>query len=205
MTRRLLIATSEPTHAGTNAGGSPSPRRISVVGSTGSGKTHLARELSEKLDLPHIELDSLRGGNRAQTGEDRDRFMHAIEDAISRDSWIIDGHYREVRHKIWQRADVVIHLDYPLVLIARQLLQRYLRKRSQKSTRVRLALSPDTAGHTSDAGMDAASWRRRLSRLPKTLAERREYARVLASPEYAGVNIQRFTSHKAAMEWIRSL
>ena len=33
--------------------------RVVVVGSTGSGKTTLARQLSRLLDVPHTELDAL--------------------------------------------------------------------------------------------------------------------------------------------------
>ncbi|MBT8194426.1 MAG: AAA family ATPase [Acidimicrobiia bacterium] len=33
--------------------------RIAVVGPPGSGKTTVARELADRLHLPHIELDSI--------------------------------------------------------------------------------------------------------------------------------------------------
>ncbi|BAY66273.1 topology modulation protein [Calothrix brevissima NIES-22] len=34
-------------------------QRISVVGTTGSGKTTLARQISQCLNIPHVELDYL--------------------------------------------------------------------------------------------------------------------------------------------------
>ncbi len=37
-------------------------RRISVVGTTGSGKTVLARQISRRLSILHVELDALYGG-----------------------------------------------------------------------------------------------------------------------------------------------
>ncbi len=33
--------------------------RISVIGTSGSGKTTLARKISQRLAIPHIELDYL--------------------------------------------------------------------------------------------------------------------------------------------------
>ena len=37
-------------------------KRISVVGSSGSGKTTVARRIAEALDAPHVELDELHWG-----------------------------------------------------------------------------------------------------------------------------------------------
>ncbi|HLY29049.1 MAG TPA: hypothetical protein VKQ72_22075 [Aggregatilineales bacterium] len=37
------------------------PYRINIIGTTGSGKTVLARHLSQKLDIPHIELMPFTG------------------------------------------------------------------------------------------------------------------------------------------------
>ncbi|HTE18391.1 MAG TPA: AAA family ATPase, partial [Armatimonadota bacterium] len=41
---------------------SVTPRRIVVVGSSGAGKSTMAAALSQRLGLPHIELDALRHG-----------------------------------------------------------------------------------------------------------------------------------------------
>ncbi|WP_242038993.1 ATP-binding cassette domain-containing protein [Anabaena lutea] len=34
-------------------------QRISIIGSSGSGKTTLAKQISQRLSIPHIELDYL--------------------------------------------------------------------------------------------------------------------------------------------------
>ncbi len=33
--------------------------RIAVIGTSGSGKTTLARQISQRLRVPHIELDAI--------------------------------------------------------------------------------------------------------------------------------------------------
>ena len=37
-------------------------QRIVVIGTTGSGKTTLAKALSARLNLPHVEMDAIHWG-----------------------------------------------------------------------------------------------------------------------------------------------
>ncbi|MNP84143.1 topology modulation protein [compost metagenome] len=42
------------------------PRRIHIIGSTGSGKTHLARQLSGRYQIPFYELDNAMWSRSAE-------------------------------------------------------------------------------------------------------------------------------------------
>ncbi|MFA6519420.1 MAG: AAA family ATPase [Candidatus Paceibacterota bacterium] len=99
--------------------------RISIVGLPASGKSTLARAISEKLSIPHIHLDRFwfeAGGNQMKDGapiEERDRVRTFVRQktatAIAADSWVSDGLYtRSVQPEIAKRADVIIFLDIPL-------------------------------------------------------------------------------------------
>ena len=154
-------------------------RRISIVGSTGSGKSHLARRLTEKLDLPLYELDQFRkhGG-----------FADAVREIAAGDEWIIDGHYRDVRSIIWKSADTVVWLNYPVHVIVMQLLRRFVAKPGR------------TAASSTSA--PRASWGQRAGRLARTLRERREYRTVLRSPEYSGATLVELKSREATEQWL---
>ena len=105
--------------------------RVVVVGSTGSGKTTLARQLSRLLDVSHTELDSLNW-ETDWTSAPTDVFQQRVQDALKGDTWVVDGNYRAVRDLVWPRATVLIWLDYPLRVLIWRLLQRTLRRTLRK-------------------------------------------------------------------------
>ncbi len=98
--------------------------RISVIGSSGSGKSWTASRLAERLALSHIELDSIRHGpNWTETPDDEFRII--VEQHALADRWVIDGNYTSfVRDLIWDRATGVVWLDYPLPTVMRQVIVR---------------------------------------------------------------------------------
>jgi len=101
-------------------------RRVSVVGTTGAGKTTFARELSGRLGVPHVELDALFWGPRWTMAE-REVFRARSTRATADDAWVVDGDYSAlVRDLIWSRADTVVWLDYSLWRIVWQLVPRII-------------------------------------------------------------------------------
>jgi adenylate kinase family enzyme len=58
--------------------------RIVVIGTSGAGKTTLARRIAVRLNLPHIELDAInwQAGWRDLDRHDRDEFRRRVTAAI---------------------------------------------------------------------------------------------------------------------------
>jgi adenylate kinase family enzyme len=101
--------------------------RIAIVGTTGSGKTTLARQLSGQLGIPHLELDAIRHGPNWEETPD-ENFRKCLSQALSGRSWVVDGNYGIVRDLVWPRATTLVWLDYPLRVIMWQLFWRTLRR-----------------------------------------------------------------------------
>jgi adenylate kinase family enzyme len=103
------------------------PQRIVIVGSTGSGKTTLARRLSAIFDLPHVELDAL-WWKPNWTNVPVEEFHACVRSAVDQPQWIIDGNYSAIRDQIWNRADCIVWLDYSFPVIFRRLVARTWRR-----------------------------------------------------------------------------
>ncbi len=99
-------------------------RRISVVGTSGSGKTILAQRISEQLDITHIELDSIHH-LPGWTPMGENAFRAAVAERLAGESWVVDGNYHsKLGGLVWQRADTVIWLDLPRPVVMAQLVRR---------------------------------------------------------------------------------
>jgi adenylate kinase family enzyme len=98
-------------------------KRIVIVGTSGAGKTTMAKAIASALGLPHIELDALfwEPGWRAA---DPVEFVARVSAAVGSDAWVLDGNYEAVRALAWARATHVIWLDFSRPVIMYRVIKR---------------------------------------------------------------------------------
>ncbi|MBO0729539.1 MAG: hypothetical protein J2P57_09785 [Acidimicrobiaceae bacterium] len=104
-------------------------RRVSVVGTSGSGKSWMARELAARLGLPLLELDAIRHQKDWEPLPDAE-FVEQVSSFVCQDCWIVDGNYFSLVTEpvVWPAADTVILVDPGRVVVMRQVVWRTLKR-----------------------------------------------------------------------------
>jgi adenylate kinase family enzyme len=172
-------------------------KRISVVGTTGSGKTTLARQVAQHFQIPHIELDALHWEPN-WTVPSPQVFRDRITEALIGDCWVVDGNYSAVRDIIWSQAETVVFLDYSFWLIMGRLLRRTLR-RSLKQEEL-------WNGNREDIRKSFFSQESIvLWMLQNYQRNRKKYPLLFQQPEYAHLSVVHLQSPKIAEEWLLQL
>lgn len=171
--------------------------RISVVGTSGAGKTTLAAALAERLELPHVELDALYW--RADwTPLPAPEFRAAVTAACAAPRWVTCGNYSEVQDLVWERADTVVVLDLPKRTTTRRVISRTLRRalaRAELWNGNRERLRNALALHEPERSVIAWSWHSH-ARI------RRRYREAGIDPRWAHLHFVTLTSPSAVREWL---
>ncbi len=106
------------------------PRRILVAGNAGSGKSTLCLRIAERRDLRRVELDSLYWG---PGWTPRPEFAAEVAAFVEEDHWITEYQYTAVRPVLLRRADVVVWLDHPFLMVMGRLVSRTIRRRASRA------------------------------------------------------------------------
>jgi adenylate kinase family enzyme len=108
-------------------------KRIHIIGSVASGKSTLARNLYEDMNIAHYELDNImweRGKNvdRRRSEEERRVILSYI---VSQDSWIVEGvHHQEWMWESLEQSDLIIFLDAPKQKRTYRIIKRFIEEKA---------------------------------------------------------------------------
>lgn len=175
---------------------SSQPQRICVIGTSGAGKTTLARQVAQKLNIPHFELDSLFWEPN-WVMVPKDIFRNRVEETLMGNHWIVDGNYSKVRDIVWGNADTLVWLDYSFPLVMSRVLWRTFRRvvTQQQVCNGNYETWRQTFSKDSIILWSLQTYRRR----------KREYPILINKAEYSHLNIVRLSSPQAAAYWLSTL
>ena len=169
--------------------------RIHVVGTSGSGKTTVARRFAAARGIPHVELDALHwepGWKEAQL----DVFRARVAEALSPDAWVVDGNYTKVRDLVHARIDTLVWLDFPFALVMLRVATRTLRRVVSRE--------PLRSGNRESFRQSFLSRESVILWALQTYARnRRRYSALLASPACAHLRRVRLRGPAEVEAWLR--
>jgi adenylate kinase family enzyme len=170
------------------------PGRLMIYGVTGSGKTTLARRVSEHTGLPWYPVDDMTW-EPGWVGVPADEQRRRIAAVCANEQWIIDHGYSSWLDVVMARVELIVALDYPRWLSLGRLLRRTLLRNLDRR--------PICNGNTE-------SFRQTFSRNSiivwhfQSFAKKRDRVRAWAADPPDGVQIVRLTSPAATRRWLRS-
>jgi adenylate kinase family enzyme len=169
--------------------------RIVIVGTSGSGKSTVAKRIARDLGLERIELDALHW----ESGwiEADAQILRARVDAATRgERWVVDGNYWQVRDLTWSRADTIVWLDLPRATVMKRVIARTYRRITRREPLWNGNVERWTMLFTKDS-IIAWAWNSYHRR-------RRQIAEALTLPEHAHLHVARLRSPQEIDAWLAS-
>ncbi|KAB2334428.1 DNA topology modulation protein [Cytobacillus depressus] len=105
-------------------------KKVVLIGSGGSGKSKLARQLGEKLKLNVYHLDALFWKPN-WVGVPKDKQRKVQNDLVKKEEWIIDGNYGGTMEIRLNAADTIIFLDIHRTICVYRAFKRMLQYRNK--------------------------------------------------------------------------
>ena len=99
-----------------------------LYGVTGSGKTTLARQISEVTGLPWHSVDDEIGWLPEWAERPREEQRELASHIASSDEWVLDTAYGHWRDVVLRRTELIVALDYPRRVSLARLLRRTMRR-----------------------------------------------------------------------------
>jgi adenylate kinase family enzyme len=105
------------------------PGRVLVAGTSGAGKTTLARRLGGILDIPCVVLDALFHGPGWVPRQD---FLADVRRLVAAPAWVTEWQYPAARPLLVERAELLVWLDLPRAVVFRRLVLRTVARRLRR-------------------------------------------------------------------------
>ena len=101
--------------------------KIYIVGIVGTGKTTLAKKLSQDLSIPYYELDNIVYDGKIRNSDEL--INQKFNEIIQENDWIIEDVLRKQFMKALDYADMIIFLDINMITRDYRIIKRYIKRK----------------------------------------------------------------------------
>lgn len=104
--------------------------KIYVVGPPGAGKTTLAKDLSDELNIPYYELDTIIFDDENNHGRREDKEIKKLfNKIIKKDEWIIEDVGRSIFMDGYLACDRIYYLKFTKWQVVKRIIVRWYRQK----------------------------------------------------------------------------
>lgn len=103
--------------------------KILIIGSVASGKTTLAKIISNKTKIKHYEIDSIVHDDFNKRKRTIEEQINIISEINKKDNWIIEGTLRKNLYFLLDFADKIIYLNVKLNKRKIRIFTRFIKQK----------------------------------------------------------------------------
>ena len=102
--------------------------RFYIIGTSGSGKSILAKTIGQQLNIPHIELDFYRFKKDWKKRPDQELYDIIVQH-IQQKNWVVCGNESgKLKEHLLEQATHIVWLDYPFWFVFYRVFIRTMRR-----------------------------------------------------------------------------
>ena len=181
---------------------SPVPSHIAVVGCSGSGKTTVAQQIADRLEIEHIELDDLaqQPGWKLRPAEE---FRSDLQRRLSgaEQGWVTCGHYERLAGSMHlEQANKIVWIDLPRSTVMARVIRRTIRRVITREELWNGNKEPWTNLYHWDSELNVIRWSWMTCN-----GRREEYERCASDGSWAHATAIRLHSRKVVRGFLESL
>lgn len=104
------------------------PKKVHVIGPSGTGKTTLAEKVAGFIDAKHINLDDIVYKDFSRRAEEQ--ILEDLKELMKDGKWVTEGIYvSSFSKKIFDAADQIVWLDFPLHVNTYRVTRRFIKQK----------------------------------------------------------------------------
>jgi len=104
-------------------------KKIYIIGTSGSGKSYLAKKLSDKFVIPHFDMDDVFWEKKYTIRRSQEEKKELVSKIIqNNEGWIMEGVFTSFVSEAIQNADEIIWLDLHPWILSYRVMMRSMKK-----------------------------------------------------------------------------
>lgn len=103
--------------------------KIYIIGPVASGKSTLAKKISEKYKIKYYELDKVVWDDDLGVKRNEEEITKIFNKIICKKSWVIEDVGRDIFKCAYQRADVIYYIKISRMLLYIRIFKRWIKQK----------------------------------------------------------------------------